>query len=68
MGLAPPTVKEGDEICILFGGCVPFILRKRPENGLYQYIGEAYVSDIMDGEAISKGTGTLAQKQVFSIT
>ena len=40
MGLAPPTAREGDLVCVLLGGDVPFILR--PSNSNYSLIGESY--------------------------
>jgi hypothetical protein len=40
MGLAPPTAREGDLVCVLLGGDVPFILR--PSNSNYLLIGESY--------------------------
>ena len=42
--------EEGDLICLLAGGEVPFILRSKGES-LYQFIGESYVHGIMDGSA-----------------
>jgi hypothetical protein len=42
---------EGDVICVLYGGTVPFMLRpKEKEMGGYYVVGEAYVDGIMDGE------------------
>lgn len=42
MGLAPPTAQDGDVICILLGGEVPYVLRAI-EDGYYKMIGEWYV-------------------------
>jgi hypothetical protein len=51
VGLGPEHLLEGDVICILYGGTVPFILRPRGEEmGGYYVAGEAYVDGIMDGE------------------
>ena len=50
MGLARYDVKAGDEICILHGGQVPFILRQKQKY--HQFKGECYVHGIMDGEAM----------------
>lgn len=57
MGMGPQMMKSGDEVWILFGGRVPFILRPRhsagePDNG-YILVGHAFVYGIMDGEAVS---------------
>ena len=57
LGLAHETVQEGDSICILYGCSVPVILRQRPkainadQNAQYNFIGECYVHDMMEGEA-----------------
>lgn len=49
-------ILPGDEIWILFGGSVPFILRPYPDDsehhGCYALIGDCYVHGIMDGEAM----------------
>ena len=51
MGLGPHGLKEGDQICIMYGLSVPFVIRYR-ESGLYSLLGECYVEGIMNGEAI----------------
>jgi hypothetical protein len=60
-GLCPPTTKETDTICILFGCSVPVLLRKRESNGkkCYTLIGECYVHGMMDGEALTLRSGYL---------
>lgn len=50
MALAPRWAVPGDEISILQGGKVPMILRRDASDGLYQFIGEAYVHGAMHGE------------------
>ncbi|KAF6822550.1 ankyrin and het domain protein [Colletotrichum musicola] len=47
---------EGDEIWILQGASVPFVLRKGENRGEWVNIGNAYVHGIMDGEAITDDT------------
>jgi len=52
-GLAPAEAQEGDIICILFGCSVPVVLRQIYDaDGLarFQFIGEAYVYGMMEGE------------------
>ena len=39
IGLAPKDVRQGDAIVVLFGGAVPFIIRKELEH-YYTFIGE----------------------------
>ena len=48
--LARWDVRKGDNISILFGGQVPFILRQHGET--YQLKSECYVHGVMDGEAM----------------
>lgn len=50
MGLAPPTTKEGDIVCVLLGYEVPVILRQVEDH--YVFIGDCFVYGQMDGEAL----------------
>jgi hypothetical protein len=59
LGLGPPTIQEGDEVWVLFGGQVPFILRPKTVEGVssgnvrdieHEFVGDAYVHGIMNGE------------------
>jgi hypothetical protein len=52
MGLGPDWMCIGDEVCILKGGRVPYILR-HAEDGYYNLIGECYVAGAMNGELVS---------------
>jgi hypothetical protein len=49
-GLAPWDAEVGDLICVLLGCRFPVVLRER--EGLFELIGEAYVTGHMDGEII----------------
>lgn len=51
LGLGPVSSAKDDEVWVLLGANVPMVLR-RLDHGRYQVIGEAYVYDIMHGEAI----------------
>lgn len=53
MGLAHQSVTVGDEIFLLTGGHMPFVLR-RLAHGTFCFKGEAYVHGIMDGEYLVK--------------
>ena len=48
--------QPNDEIWVLFGGCVPFVLRPYSADsdhaGSYFLVGDCYVHGIMDGEAM----------------
>lgn len=50
MGIGMEAIREGDQVCVLFGGITPFILRKQDETHIL--IGECYVEGLMKGEAI----------------
>lgn len=54
IGLGPRSMRPGDLVCVLCGGKVPFILRK--DGPGYTLVGEAYVHDIMDGQALWEGS------------
>jgi hypothetical protein len=53
-GMAPPHTHPGDEIWILEGGRMPFILRRSRLDGretdTLQLVGDAYIHGIMDGQ------------------
>jgi hypothetical protein len=52
-GWAPRGTGVGDVVCVLFGSIVPFILRPLSAPGQYRLIGECYLYDFMDGEAVN---------------
>ena len=59
IGLGPQSADDGDEVWILGGAKVPFVLRKCQEGG-YTLVGESYVHGIMTGEALADATTNLA--------
>jgi len=62
LGLGPPNLLPGDEVWVLFGGRVPFILKRRgggtqesmgtSTTHEYFFVGDTYVCGIMEGEAV----------------
>ncbi|KAH7310245.1 heterokaryon incompatibility protein-domain-containing protein [Rhexocercosporidium sp. MPI-PUGE-AT-0058] len=55
LGWGPDQVREGDAICVLNGAEAPFVLRPVEGEGegvQFEVVGDAYVSGIMDGEAM----------------
>ena len=64
MGLAPSVSRPGDEVCVIFGCPVPFIVRRLEarkrwmdsgeviEEKHYVLVGECYAYGLMDGEAL----------------
>lgn len=63
MGLVPPKAIPGDEIALIFGANVPFVVRKQSDH--YQFIGECYVYGIMDGEALEGLDESTVEDLVF---
>ncbi|KAJ4017678.1 hypothetical protein NW752_001587 [Fusarium irregulare] len=60
IGVGHPDMVAGDSICIFKGGNMPFIVRQvQRDEGIvaFQYIGQAYVYKMMDGEMINESTG-----------
>ncbi|KAI8945552.1 heterokaryon incompatibility protein-domain-containing protein [Xylaria longipes] len=53
LGFGPPSLAEGDEVWLLKGGRMPFILRKAGAGG-YQLVGEAYLHGALDGELMTE--------------
>ena len=51
LGLAPLASMPGDEVCMLFGGTVPYVIRS--EGDRFKFIGECYVLGIMDSEVVT---------------
>lgn len=64
LGLGPSPLQAGDQVWILKGGDVPFILKQQATEGEYEMVGLAYVHGIMFGEAVGEGT----REKVCSIT
>ena len=52
VGLSAPSVQPGDQICVLFGGSTPYIVRPTSISGEYHFLGECYVHGLMNGEEI----------------
>jgi hypothetical protein len=50
IGIGPDAMKDGNIIGILFGGRVPYPLRAVDTS--FKFIGECYVPDLMNGEAV----------------
>ncbi|TGO36479.1 hypothetical protein BHYA_0123g00070 [Botrytis hyacinthi] len=50
IGLVPMDAQIGDQLFLLEGGKVPYILRRMEGEEEYKIIGDCYVHGIMDGE------------------
>jgi hypothetical protein len=56
LGIGPVEMLAGDEVYVLAGSGMPFVLRKEvtESNGiLYRLVGECFVDGIMGGEAVN---------------
>ncbi|KAJ4301073.1 hypothetical protein N0V90_003163 [Kalmusia sp. IMI 367209] len=53
LGLGPEAMMSGDVVVVLFGGKVPFVLR-RVGDEQWKLIGECYVNGFMHGEALEQ--------------
>lgn len=53
MGWVPGNSKEGDVICLLEGGRLPYVLRWNNTGTGFQFIGEAYIHGVMHGEGMA---------------
>jgi hypothetical protein len=62
VGVAPKEARKGDMVCVLFGCSVPVVLRRREQcdadGPVYELIGECYLDEFMDGEALKLGKPT----------
>jgi hypothetical protein len=56
LGLGPISTKQEDEVWILRGASVPFVLRRAGERR-YTVVGEAYVHGVMHGEVLGEPMG-----------
>lgn len=65
-GLGPDCMRTGDVAVILFGGQFPYILRPK-NDGTYLFLGQAYISNIMDGELIQKMEAGSLETQDFRL-
>lgn len=65
IGLGPSIMRENDTLCIVFGGATPMILR--PEGDCYRFVGECYVYDLMNGEAITDWRSGNYTAQTFQL-
>ncbi|KAK5689840.1 hypothetical protein LTR97_012599 [Elasticomyces elasticus] len=65
IGLGPKVARPGDIVAVLRGGDFPYVLRSLGEE--YQYIGTAYMRDIMRGEAVAEAQAKGLEEQEFVV-
>lgn len=67
LGLGPASMMSGDIVAVLFGGKVPFVLR-RVEDDQWKLVGECYVDGFMQGEALTtRGEGKGLEHEWFGL-
>ncbi|KAJ9412705.1 hypothetical protein QL093DRAFT_2026840 [Fusarium oxysporum] len=49
-GIGPVDMEDDDQLCVLFGAEVPFLLR--PKGNDYLVVRECYVHDMMEGNIL----------------
>lgn len=57
LGLGPSSIREGDQVWILDGGRVPFVLRPLSSGTdcpRYRFLGESYVHGVMYGDVMNR--------------
>jgi len=54
LGLVADTVQEGDEVVMLLGGQVPYVLRHSKEPKHYTFVSDCYLHGYMDGECLAQ--------------
>lgn len=64
MGLRPSDTRVGDNICVLFGGGVPYVVRS--QGTMVELVGELYLEGIMKGETIELYNRNVLRERVFS--
>ena len=52
IGVGPGAIDNGDKICILFGGPVPYAVRPTGKKNQYLFAGECFVPGLMDGAVL----------------
>lgn len=57
LGLAPWNARVKDVVCVLLGGCTPYLLRRAENSERYRFVGECYVYGIMAGELFDSEKG-----------
>lgn len=67
IGLAHGASAVDDEICVLYGGSLCYVLRPLPGGREHRFIGECYLHGFMDGEGLDLLKQGKTEEQVFVI-
>lgn len=64
-GLVPETAQEGDELVVLYGCCIPLVVRKH-SDGSHRLVGGCFVQGAMYGDILdAMHEGTVSRTQLF---
>jgi hypothetical protein len=66
IGIGEKSLQQGDEICVFFGAHVPYVLRRNADGVFYTFVGAAYVSGLMTGEAF-KSRNPRQKSELFDV-
>jgi hypothetical protein len=73
-GIGPRAMEPGDDVAVLFGGIVPFIVRGASQrrkgsegHGSYRFVGESYVQGFMKGEVVTAWRNGLYNSVVIEL-
>jgi hypothetical protein len=69
LGLCPAGTKIGDTLAVLFGGSVPYIVRKKSkgDDNKYQFVGECFVQGKMNGSALDPSARVKPVEEEFTL-
>jgi hypothetical protein len=71
LGLGPQVMKPGDEVVVLFGGLLPYVVR--PKGSHYVFLGESHIHEngVMDGvyteQVLHKRNLTVPERMTFHL-
>lgn len=54
IGFGPHDMEKGDDVCLLPGASVPFVLRPIEGGEKHKFVGHCFVQGIMDSKALSE--------------
>ena len=66
-GLAYPGLRPGDGLCVFCGAKVPHLLRWQEGSSAWTFVGEAYVIDLMHGEAETASDGSVPKVETLTL-
>jgi hypothetical protein len=57
IGLGPESAQEGDEVCMLEGGRVSYVIWEVGWGGGWELVGKCFVAGVMHGEFVDQAEG-----------